>query len=144
MKRVLYLHPDSEGYEEGEYYGGFSETLILKEEYQTKLSEDESSVMTFTFEAPRGMYYATLSGDNLEIGDEINVNNCDLSKHYQWDALLLESWQEQMNVLLTDTITITNNRLNLVGFTRKNTAQINNWFLAHGKAAGLAEKEDLL
>lgn len=111
LKRVLFLHPDSDSYEEGEYYSGFSETLILKDEYQTKLSGNDASVITFTFEAPRGMYYATLSGDNLEIGDEIDIYNCDLSNHYHWDFDLLTLWQQQLNVLKKDTITITNEEI---------------------------------
>lgn len=71
--------------EDSDFYMLDHLSLVLKDEYKDKLSKDNTSEMTVTYSVPRALYYATLNGEQLEIGDEIDHDSVDLSAVTGWD-----------------------------------------------------------
>ena len=105
-------HRLEKSYEEYDFYMSDVLYLSIKEEYKEKLTQDDPSVLTVSYEAPRTLYYATLNGDKLEIGEEIDVESIDISEYKGWDKDFLDMLVNMYTSdLKKDTITISNNEM---------------------------------
>lgn len=110
IKKVLLPHSEDEFYEDGDYYGSYAETLFLKDEYKSKLSEEDASVITLTVEYKKGIFSASLKGDQLEIGEELN-DNSDLFYQNGWDQESINMVLNALGETTTNTYTVTNEEM---------------------------------
>ena len=101
-----------------DYYSSSVLTMILKEEYRDKISEDNNSVMRFSFDKfRREVYYATLDGDKVTIGELIDPATFDQDKYGEWrEAMDLDLFQDYYSVDLNmivqgDTLEMTNDSM---------------------------------
>lgn len=98
--------------ESHDYYRYDQLSVVIKDEYKDKLSQDNPSELSVSYTAPRSFYYATLSGDQLEIGDEIDTKTIDVSAYNGWDKQYLDALVDSCNnYLITDTVKISNDEI---------------------------------